>query len=109
MSDNQVIKSIFPHTCPHCNKDFFIVSSVHQPSIDNLITPEEVADAKEKFLARMNEIEFKDEHERKMAENWVKDDKTIFGLGDLEPLLKTMAISQLTDKQNESPDGNQDS
>lgn len=99
MSDNQVIKSIFPQTCPHCKKSFYIVSSVHQPNIDNIITPEEVADAKKKFLERMKEISFKDEDERRLAENWVKDDSTIFGLGDLEPLLKTMAISQLTDEK----------
>lgn len=109
MSDQQVIKSIFPHSCPHCKKDFFIVSSVHQPTVDNIITPEEVADAKKKFKERMSEIEFKNKEERKLAEEWVDNPNTIFGLGDLEPLLKTMAISQLTDKQNESPDGNKDS
>ena len=109
MSDFNVIKSVVPQTCPHCNKDFFIVSSVFQPSIDNLITPEEVAEAKEKFLGRMSEIEFKDENEKKLAEGWVKNEKTIFGLGDLEPLLKTMAISQLTDKKDESQDGNKNS
>jgi len=94
-----------PQACPHCKKDFFVVSSIFQPSIDNLLTPEEVKEAKKKFIERMGEINFKDENERVLAENWVNDEKTIFGLGDMEPLLKTMAISQLTDKKDESPDG----
>ena len=109
MNNNQVIKSITPYTCPHCNKDIFIVSSVYQPSIDNVITPEEVDEAKKKFVKRMEEIEFKDANEKKLAKQWVENDSTIFGLGDIEPLLKTMAISQLTDKQNGSPDGNNNS
>lgn len=101
MSEPQMIKSIAPHKCPHCNKDFFVVSSIYQPTIDSLITPEEVSEAKSKFVERMGEIDFKDEKEKKLAKDWVENDQTIFGLGDLEPLLKTMAISQLTDKKNE--------
>lgn len=95
---DQVIKSIAPHTCPHCNKDIFIVSSVYQPVVENILTPDEVSQAKERFLARMSEIVFKDKNEEKLAKEWVMNEKTIFGLGDIEPLLKTMAMSQLTDK-----------
>jgi hypothetical protein len=94
--NEQNIKSISPHTCPHCSKDIFIVSSVFQPVIESVITPDEVSEAKKKFLERLPEIKFKNAEEETMARKWVNDEKTIFGLGDIEPLLKTMAMSQLT-------------
>lgn len=99
MSDQQVIKSIMPQKCPHCGKDIFIISSIFQPVIENIITPEEVAEAKSKFKERMAEIKFKDKEEERLAREWVENEQTIFGLGDIEPLLKTMAMSQLIEKK----------
>ena len=101
MSEN-VIKSIYPSVCPHCKGDLFVVSQVHQPMITNILTKDEIAEAKKQMLERMSEIKFIDDNEKEMAIKWVEDEKTIFGMGDLESLLKTMAMSQLSQKQDES-------
>ena len=68
-----------------------------QPELDNILTDEEVGKAKEEFLKRIEEISFKNDEEKHLAKKWIESEQTIFGLGDIEPLLKTMAMSQLPD------------
>jgi len=101
------IKSVSPVKCPHCNKVIFIVSRISQPVVEEILTNEIIEKAKETFRERMKEINFKDDKEREMAEAWVDDVRTIFGMADIEPLLKTMAMSQLNnnnEQQNENRD-----
>jgi len=103
--ENQSIRGIVPHKCPSCGKDVLISFAIHPPTIGSLYTPEDAAKAKTVALERVEEIKFKSEAEKIEATNWLKSEQTIFGMEDIEPLIKNIAQNQLEkkDEKTEKP------
>ena len=101
---SQLIKSVAPWKCPHCEKEILIVHSFSHPTTEAILTRDNVKEAKKDLLAKMEDMTFKDVAEKKLAINWVNDDNTLFGPSDVEQLAKTMAMSQLADDVEEKDD-----
>ncbi len=47
MSENNVIKSITNHVCPHCGGEIFVESQMTPPLVGSLFTMSDVEKAKE--------------------------------------------------------------
>ena len=99
----QSIRGIVPHKCPECGKDLMISFAMHPPTMGAIYTPESAEKAKKAVLERLEEIKFKSEDEKQMALNWINDPQTVFGMEDIEPLLKNIAMNQLENKTDEKP------
>ncbi len=96
----QSIRGIVPHTCPKCKAALLVSFAIHPPTIGALYTPEETDEAKKLVLERLGAIKFKSEDEKKAAFNWLNDPQTIFGMEDVEALVKNITMNQL-DQKNE--------
>ena len=54
MPENNLIKSITIHSCPHCKGEIYVESSMIPPSINSVFTKKDVEDAKKDCLHRIS-------------------------------------------------------
>lgn len=89
MEDNNIIKSIVPHICPHCNKDFFIELQTIPTMVSGTLTHKDVKEAKEDALRKVADlnIDFKDTDE---AIQWIRNEETIFGPSDVDSVVENI-------------------
>ena len=79
--------------CPHCKKTFHARFQTMIPAIINVITDEQIAEAKEKIQKGVEEIKFADKKDKKEFLTWLKD--ASIDLSDVDPVLKQIATNQL--------------
>jgi len=73
------------------------------PTITSTSTPEDVADAKNQTIKRLDEISFVDDEEKVNITKYLKSEDTIIDFSDVEQMLKQIAIDQIEKKkQNEN-------
>jgi hypothetical protein len=99
--DKQGIQGVYPNVCPHCGKEILISFLIAQPKINGIFTQAEAAKAKTRLMELLETITFKSPEEKKLVQDWLSDEHTIFGMGDVESLLKTISINQITNKDGE--------
>ena len=93
MQENNVIKSITAHACPHCNKDMFIENQIIPPFVGALFTPDMVTEAKGECLKRIKTLTMDDE-KRDAVVKWINDPNTIFGPAEVENIMLSLAKSE---------------
>jgi len=93
MSDNNVIKSIVTHTCPHCAKEIYIESQMVPPTINSLFTAEAIATAKKDCIGRIETLTI-DEEKKSMIIKWLNDPETIFGPNEVESIILSLLQPQ---------------
>lgn len=89
MSENNIIKSITSHTCPHCKKEIFVESQMVPPVVSSLFTLEEVVKAKSDCFERIKTLTLDDE-KRLAVTKWLEDPNTIFGPGEVENIILSL-------------------
>lgn len=89
MSENNIIKSITTHTCPHCKGEIFIESQITPPVIASLFTSEDIEKAKHDCLARVETL-IMDEEKRASVVKWLNDPNTVFGPGEVESIILSL-------------------
>lgn len=89
MLENNLIKSITTHTCPHCSQEFFIESQMTPPVVSSLFTAESVQKAKEDCLARIETLAIDDEKKNSVIK-WLNDPETIFGPEEVENIILSL-------------------
>lgn len=89
MTENNTIKSITMHTCPHCNKEMFVETHMTPPIVNNLFTTEEVEQAKKDCLERLETLSLENEKKEAIKE-WLNDPNTIFSLGEVESIVLSL-------------------
>lgn len=89
MQDNQIIKSITTHNCPHCKGDIFIESQMIPSYVSAIFTPEEVKLAKEDCIKRVEELDLPEE-KKEAVKNWVELPNTIFGPSEVEKIILSL-------------------
>jgi len=90
---NNLIKSIVKHTCPHCKEQIFIESSMTPPTVNALFTMEDVATAKKDCLERIETLTLEDE-KRDRVVKWVNDPVTIFGPNEVESIILSLLTTE---------------
>jgi len=89
MSDNNTIKSITTHTCPHCGEEILIESQMTPPVVSSLFTSEDVKKAKEDCLARVETLTLEDEKKAAVIK-WLSDPATVFGPSETESIILSL-------------------
>lgn len=89
MEDN-IIKTITPYICPHCNKDFFVEFQAIAPVLTGILTPRDIEIAKESVIEKIPG--------NKSAIEWVRNENTIFGPSDVDTIVEN--INKQYEKQN---------
>lgn len=98
--DNQILRSIIPASCPHCQKDIFVSYQMMPPSMTRLITEDEIKTAKEELEKRIAEVSFSDPKEKEEIVKWLKDETVLVSREDVEPILLQIAIKEEQLKQD---------
>ena len=92
----RVLKTIMPSQCPHCGKDIFVGYSMMPPAMTSVLTPEDIAKAKEEFINRIEDIKFKDvdpngeSESKKGITKWINDENTLFSMVDVDDMVKNV-------------------
>jgi hypothetical protein len=89
MSENNVIKSITNHVCPHCGEEIFVESQMTPPIVGSLFTMTDVEKAKDDCLARVETLTISDEQKAGVIK-WIKDPNTIFGPHETESIILSL-------------------
>ncbi|MFA6325322.1 MAG: hypothetical protein WCX46_03815 [Candidatus Paceibacterota bacterium] len=84
---NNVIKSIIPQICPHCKKQIMVEIQSVSPVVSDLITENDIIDAKEKVKNAATEILKGDK--LKTTLEWLNDEDTIFGPNDIDSIIES--------------------
>lgn len=85
MNDN-TIKTVSPTTCPHCSKEFMTVFEITAPTVKSSLTPDMIAESKNKLKLQVRSQAF-DASFEKTAIEWINDENTIFSEEEIETLL----------------------
>ena len=86
MQENNIIKSITTHNCPHCKGEIFIESQMVPPVVSSLFTPEDVETAKKSCMSRVETLSI-DEEKKIAIKKWLDDPRTVFGPGEVENII----------------------
>lgn len=89
MPENNVIKSITVHTCPHCTKEIYIESQMIPSTVNALFTAEMVEVAKKDCIARVETLDI-DEEKKKNVIKWLSEEGTIFGPNETESIILSL-------------------
>ena len=89
MSENNVIKSIVVHVCPHCKGEIFIESQMTPPIVNSVFTTKDIESAKADCLARIESLSI-DEEKKTSVIRWLNDPNTIFGPGEVETIILSL-------------------
>ena len=89
MTENNTIKSITIHACPHCGKEMFAETHMTPPIVNSLFTMEEVEQAKKDCLERLETLSIEDE-KKETVKKWLNDPNTIFSLGEVESIVLSL-------------------
>ena len=89
MSENNTIKSITIHTCPHCSKEMYIESHMTPPSVASVFTSEDVEKAKNDCRERVETLNI-DEEKKASVIKWLNDSGTVFGPEEVESIILSL-------------------
>jgi len=89
MSEDNVIKSITTHLCPHCGKSIFMESQMLPPVVNSIFTEEDVKKAKEDCLERIKTLSI-DDDKKSAVETWLKNEDTVFGPNEVESIVLSL-------------------
>jgi len=92
MTNENRIKSISTHECPHCKKSFYIESILNPPEVNSLYTKEDVETAKKDCLERLETLSI-EEDKKKMVKDWLDESGTIFGPDEVESIILSLLKS----------------
>lgn len=89
MQENNIIKSITTHSCPHCGEEILIENQITPPFINSLFTMKEVEEAKNDCLIRVGTLAI--EEEKKVAViKWLEKPDTVFGPNEVENIILSL-------------------
>lgn len=101
------LKLIIQSSCPKCSEPMFIAYNVHCPTIEAILTVDDVKRAKEDMLKKIEGVKFKDDTQKKLAVEWINSENTIIGPNDVDKLIKSIMLSQeQNDNQQQRTSGN---
>lgn len=89
MPENNLIKSITIHSCPHCKGEIYVESSMIPPSINSVFTKKDVEDAKKDCLQRIETLAISEERKNAVIK-WVSDPEIVFGPGEVENIILSL-------------------
>jgi hypothetical protein len=89
MPENNLIKSITMHACPHCGDNIYIESEMTPPIVNSLFTEDDVSTAKSMCLERVNRLDINDEKKADVAK-WVNNPETIFSATEIESIIASL-------------------
>lgn len=89
MSENNIIKSITIHKCPHCQEEFYIESQMAPSTISSVFTRKDIDEAKKDCKERVESLSIDDEKKAQVIK-WLEDDETIFGPDEVESIILSL-------------------
>lgn len=89
MAENNFIKSITEHICPHCQGEIFIESQMLPPSINSVFTSEESLKAKDECINKINTLDI-DQDKKDDVIKWIEDPSTIFGPNEIDNIILSL-------------------
>jgi hypothetical protein len=89
MQEDNIIKSITTHSCPHCGGEIFIESLMTPPSVNSVFTTKEVEEAKADCLHRVETLAIEEERKNSVIK-WLEDPNTIFGPNEVENIILSL-------------------
>lgn len=89
MQEDNIIKSITTHSCPHCGEEILVESQMTPPSVSSLFTMKEVEEAKNDCLHRVETLAL-DEERKNSVLKWLEDPETVFGAGEVENIILSL-------------------
>ena len=84
---NNVIKSIFPNQCPHCNKQIMVSIQTVSPVITSICTEEDIKEAKLTVKIEAKKMLTGEDLETTLV--WLDDDETVFGAEDIPSIIES--------------------
>lgn len=93
MSENNIIKSITVHVCPHCSKEIYIESHMIPPNVNSLFTAEAIEIAKNDCKDRVETLTI-DEEKKVAVVKWLNDPSTVFGPEEVESIILSLLKPQ---------------
>lgn len=85
----QDIKSLIPMDCPHCHKPIAVEMITGAPKITGMYTPEMLEKAKTDALEGVRSLGLSEDIVKPTLD-WINNQDTIFGPGDVEDIIKSV-------------------
>ena len=89
MSENNIIKSITIHTCPHCKGEVYIESQMVPPTVNSVFTAKEVEKAKSDCKLRVETLAISDE-KKEAVNKWLESPETVFNESEIESIVLSL-------------------
>lgn len=89
MQENNLIKSITIHTCPHCKQDIYMESVMTPPNITSVFTKKDIEEAKKDCLKRIETLAISEERKNGVIK-WVSDPEIVFGPAEVENIILSL-------------------
>jgi hypothetical protein len=94
MSTPREIKIFTLMSCPHCNKDVFVVGKMEPMELSGAFTPVQVQEAKDAVKKAVEEDESIDGIKRHSVLLWLTEENTIFGPDDVNDIIASFKQEQ---------------
>lgn len=89
MQDDNLIKSITIHNCPHCKADVYIESLMVPPNINSIFTKTDIDEAKKDCLKRIETLAISDERKNDVIK-WINNPEIVFGPAEVEAIILSL-------------------
>jgi len=89
MSETNIIKSIVEGTCPHCQEIIYIESQFSPATVGEIFTKEKMDSAKKDCVERVQSLSIDDDRKKSVID-WVLDENTVFGPGEVESIILSL-------------------
>lgn len=89
MQENNLIKSITQHSCPHCKGEIYIESEMVPPTVSSIYTNDDVEAAKRECLERVTLLNIDEEKKSEVAK-WINNPETIFGDSEIQSIIDSL-------------------
>lgn len=87
---NNIIKTIAPATCPHCQKEVFVEFSSTSPELISSFKPEDVQKTKAEAIRRIDELTDVDLEIAEETKKWIEDENTIFSENEIDSIVNSV-------------------
>lgn len=94
-------ENIYTETkCPNCNHRIVVGIKTSKPSLEKVVTPEEIAEIKERFVAAIYQFVPSQEKAVEMIA-WVNDEEVVVDSEDLNKFLKEYSVKDVLPGQTQ--------
>ena len=100
MDENKIMTSVTNGLCPHCSKSIMISSKAMLPSVNWVLKPEDIDEARESLKKKIAESKLDDKTKAEVTA-WIDRKEVMFGPAEVEPLFQQVLAQEELEAKKE--------